>query len=180
MPQSSSSASGIAHMDTHVIRGKSNLSKWPRVFLSFKTINSFLLNKIFITIFWHSFFNLSRMAYQNNMHRGIYFYFIKTIFAIFLEKHYLHSWVGMKHAYLHQSLYRAIFKFVTNVIIWSNYYTTSIVFLFCLQNSTLKILNFFNKKIIEILEKTNSNMLVIFIPWNWYNQLLMDQILTHY
>ena len=118
---------------------------------------------IFITIFWHSFFNLSRMAYQNNMHRGIYFYFIKTIFAIFLEKHYLHSWVGMKHAYLHQSLYRAIFKFVTNVIIWSNYYTTSIVFLFCLQNSTLKILNFFNKKIIEILEKTNNNTSVIFI-----------------
>ena len=69
----------------------------------------------------------------------------------------------MKHAYLHKSLYRAILKFVTNIIIWSNYYTTSIVFLFCLQNRTLKIINFFNKKIIEILEKTNNNTLAIFI-----------------
>ena len=25
---------------------------------------------------------------------------------------YMHSWLGLKHAYLHQSLYYAIFKFV--------------------------------------------------------------------
>ena len=47
---------------------------------------------------------------------------------------YMHSWLGLKHAYLHQSLYYAIFKFVNTYNIWSNHYISLIIFLLSIKD----------------------------------------------